>query len=63
MDNSFITMDKALLTELAMTILTTVKEKLAEHQINLDFDKQSQAEKLVVRHIEDKLVEIIKFLQ
>lgn len=40
-----------------------IKEKLAEHQINLDFDKQSQAEKIIVRHIEDKLCEIIKFLQ
>lgn len=40
-----------------------IKDKLAEHQINLDFDKQSQAEKLVIRDIEDKLVEVIKFLQ
>lgn len=40
-----------------------IKEKLAEQQINLDFEQQTQAEKLIVRHIEDKLSEIIKFLQ
>lgn len=40
-----------------------IKDKLAEHQINLDFDTQTKAEKLIIRHIEDKLVEIVKFLQ
>lgn len=40
-----------------------IKEKLAEQQINLNFETQSKAERLVVRHIENKLAEIIQFLQ
>ncbi|MDO5050976.1 MAG: hypothetical protein Q4D68_04475 [Moraxella equi] len=40
-----------------------IKEKLAEQQISLDFESQTKAERLVVRHIENKLAEIIQFLQ
>ncbi|STZ08566.1 Uncharacterised protein [Moraxella caprae] len=43
--------------------INIIKEKLAEQQISLDFDKQTKAERLVVRHIENKLAEIIQFLQ
>lgn len=43
--------------------MNLIKEKLTEQQICLDFDKQTKAERLVVRHIENKLAEIIQFLQ
>lgn len=40
-----------------------IKEKLAEQQINLNFETSNKSERLVVRHIENKLTEIIQFLQ
>lgn len=40
-----------------------IKEKLAEQQINLNFETSNKSERLVVRHIENKLAEIIQFLQ
>lgn len=43
--------------------INIIKEKLAEQQISLDFESQTKAERLVVRHIENKLAEIIQFLQ
>ncbi|OPH34995.1 hypothetical protein [Moraxella equi] len=43
--------------------INIIKEKLAEQQIALDFENQSPTERLVVRHIENKLAEIIQFLQ
>lgn len=43
--------------------INIIKEKLAKQQINLDFETQTKAERLVVRHIENKLAEIIQFLQ
>lgn len=43
--------------------VNAIKEKLAEKQISLDFEKQSPTERLVINHIENKLVEIIDFLQ
>ncbi len=50
-------------TSLIDIYINTIKDKLAKQQINLDFDTQSPAERLVVRHIESKLIEIINFLQ
>lgn len=41
----------------------TIKEKLAQKQISLDFEKQSPAERLVINHIENKLAEMIDFLR
>ena len=40
-----------------------IKEKLAENNIGLNFEKCNQAERLIIRHIEGELAKIVEFLR